>query len=332
MIFKHLIQLLFAIVQRIFRPMNASQNAKPSIPPTEEGNRLPPQVGDTQLTLTAQLLGEQAHQPQRTPSGIEATVEQFTAAFDEIVQEEPLLQLDLTDLPSPDSLPTPITEQISTAKEQAEESTATSSPDLTSQPFEKEYIEISGEKLPLTAVIESILFVADTPVSPAQLAKVLHFDLNQIESGLQALGQMYEQNRRGLRLQERDGKFLLITIPAAATVIEDFLNLDTSAKLSTPALETLAVIAYRQPITRMQIEAVRGVDSAGVLRSLVQRGLVEEMGRLEVAGRPFLYGVTDLFMQHFGLTKIEDLPPLQSSEADTLWATTKLAELTELVS
>jgi len=79
--------------------------------------------------------------------------------------------------------------------------------------------------------------------------------------------------------------------------------------------------------TRMQIEAVRGVDSAGVLRSLVQRGLAEEVGRLEVAGRPILYGVTDLFMQHFGLTKLGELPPLESSEADTLWATTKLAEL-----
>lgn len=192
------------------------------------------------------------------------------------------------------------------------------------------YLEICGEKRHLTAVLESLLFVADTPVEPASLARLLNFDTNTIEAGLQALAQTYTDEGRGLRLQERNGKFQLVTMPAAAAIIEDFLNLEATTKLSGPALETLAVIAYRQPITRMQIEAVRGVDSAGVLRSLVQRGLAEEVGRLEVAGRPILYGVTDLFMQHFGLTKLGELPPLESSEADTLWATTKLAELSNL--
>lgn len=192
------------------------------------------------------------------------------------------------------------------------------------------YLEICGEKRQLTAVLESLLFVADTPVEPATLARLLSFGIDTIEVGLQALAQTYMDEGRGLRLQERNGKFQLVTMPAAAAIIEDFLNLEATTKLSGPALETLAVIAYRQPITRMQIEAVRGVDSAGVLRSLVQRGLAEEVGRLEVAGRPILYGVTDLFMQHFGLTKLGELPPLESSEADTLWATTKLAELSNL--
>ena len=332
MIFKHLIQLLFAIVQVFFRSMNASQPAKPPMPQTqEEEHRLSLQAETTQLTLTTKLPEEQAPQDQDATYATIISVEQCTDSCGEMIQEEPQLSLTPIDLSSQEGVLNPFTGPIIGAEEHATESSITSSPDVTNQPIEAECIEIGGEKLPLTSVLESILFVADSPVAPTQLAKVLPVDLNRIESGLEALAHLYEQTGRGLRLQTRDGKYLLITRPAVAAVIENFLNLDTTAKLSTPALETLAVIAYRQPITRMQIEAVRGVDSAGVLRSLVQRGLVEETGRLEVAGRPFLYGVTDLFMQHFGLTKIEDLPPLQSSEADTLWATTKLAELTELV-
>jgi segregation and condensation protein B len=192
------------------------------------------------------------------------------------------------------------------------------------------YIDVCGEKLPLITVLESLLFVADSPLDPAALARLLHCDTPVIEANLQTLAELYQDERRGLRLQERNGKFQLVTLPAVATIIEDFLNLEMTTELSGPALETLAVIAYRQPVTRMQVEAVRGVDSAGVLRSLVQRGLVEELGRLEVAGRPILYGITDLFMQHFGLMKLGELPPLESSEADTLWATTKLAELNGL--
>ena len=106
----------------------------------------------------------------------------------------------------------------------------------------------------------------------------------------------------------------LVTAPEAANLIETFLNLDATSKLSAPALETLAVVAYRQPVTRAQIEAVRGVDCSGVLRSLLQRGLLEEVGRMDAPGRPVLYGVTDLFMHHFGLTALHELPPLESSE------------------
>jgi segregation and condensation protein B len=118
----------------------------------------------------------------------------------------------------------------------------------------------------------------------------------------------------------------LVTTPIAAPFIEIFLNLDNSTRLSSPALETLAVIAYRQPVTRAQIEAVRGVDCAGVLRSLVQRGLVVEVGRMESMGRPILYGVTEQFMQHFGLVEMGELPPLEETEADRLWAATVMDE------
>jgi segregation and condensation protein B len=168
--------------------------------------------------------------------------------------------------------------------------------------------------LPLVAALESLLFVADEAVEPAQLARALGISPGEVEAGLQALDAAYREGSRGLRLQMRNGRYQLVTAPDAANLIETFLNLDATSKLSAPALETLAVVAYRQPVTRAQIESVRGVDCSGVLRSLLQRGLLEEVGRLDAPGRPVLYGVTDLFMHHFGLTALHELPPLESVE------------------
>jgi segregation and condensation protein B len=168
--------------------------------------------------------------------------------------------------------------------------------------------------LPLAAALESLLFVSDEAVEPAQLARALAIVPAEVEAGLQALDAAYREGSRGLRLQTRNGRYQLVTAPEAANLIEMFLNLDTTTRLSAPALETLAVVAYRQPVTRAQIEAVRGVDCSGVLRSLLQRGLLEEVGRLDAPGRPVLYGVTDLFMHHFGLTALHELPPLENAE------------------
>lgn len=188
-------------------------------------------------------------------------------------------------------------------------------------------VESHGRRLGLTQLVESLLFVSDEAPDAVQLAKALNVTLESIHATLQRLDRLYRQDGRGLRLQNRDGRYLLVTAPETAGAIEDFLNLDLTTKLSGPALETLAVIAYRQPATRLQVEAVRGVDCAGVLRSLIQRGLIEEVGRLETVGRPILYGVTDLFMQHFGLMDLKELPPLETQDDDMLWAATQLAEM-----
>lgn len=166
----------------------------------------------------------------------------------------------------------------------------------------------------LAAALESLLFVADAAVEPAQLARTLDITPAAAEAALAELDAAYRREGRGLRLQVRSGRYQLVTAPEAANLIENFLNLDASTRLSGPALETLAVAAYRQPVTRAQIEAVRGVDCSGVLRSLLQRGLLEEVGRLDAPGRPVLYGVTDLFMHHFGLTALHELPPLEDAE------------------
>lgn len=190
-------------------------------------------------------------------------------------------------------------------------------------------IVVNGDSVSLLSALEALLFVADEPVEVTSLAKVLAVMSEELYGALKTLAHQLAEHGRGLRLQEHNGKFQLVTLPTCAPLIETFLNIDTSTKLSAPALETLAIVAYRQPVTRAQIEAVRGVDSAGILRSLLQRGLVEEAGRLEGVGRPIVYNVTDLFMQHFGLTGLDELPVLETTDADTLWAATKLAELEE---
>ena len=192
-----------------------------------------------------------------------------------------------------------------------------------------ESIKIGSETMALTAILESLLFVAETPVEITALSKTLNLCVETVEQGLCTLRQQYQLRQGGLRLQEHEGRFQLVTAPIAAPLVEAFLDTTVSTGLSNPALECLAIIAYRQPVTRAQIEAIRGVDSAGVIRSLLHRGLVEERGRLEVVGRPILYGVTDLFMQHFGLTNLQELPPLKEEEADTLWAATVLEEESE---
>ena len=189
-----------------------------------------------------------------------------------------------------------------------------------------EILEPSIDDSPLTGLLEALLFVSETPSSPAQFAQALGRPEAEILAGLMDLQSLYRQTGRGLRLQERNGRYALVTAPQAAGAIEAFLNLDLSSHLSAPALEALAIVAYRQPVIKSQVEAVRGVDCGGVLRTLLQRGLIEEVGRLETVGRPILYGVTDLFMQHFGLENLQDLPPLQTVDADALWAATELAE------
>ena len=188
-------------------------------------------------------------------------------------------------------------------------------------------VQSGGEKMTLVSALESLLFVAERPVDVAHLAKILGQSTKEITLGLQTLDQFYTVTQRGLRIQDHEDKFQLVTAPFAASIVEDFLSFNLSTKLSGPALEALAVVAYRQPVTRAQVEAVRGVDCASVLRSLIQLGLIEESGRLETLGRPILYSITDLFMQHFGLLKMSELPPLEIKEEDLLMSTTELSEL-----
>jgi len=172
-----------------------------------------------------------------------------------------------------------------------------------------EETHISDGVLSVPARVESLLFVADGPVSTQRLAEALDMPVGQVEQALDDLEAVYVG--RGLRIQRVGSRVQLITAPEASSYIERFLGLEARTRLSQAALETLAIIAYRQPITRPEIEAIRGVNSDSVLRTLLSVGVIEETGRAMTVGRPILYGTTFEFLQHFGLTSLDGLPPLE---------------------
>ncbi len=166
----------------------------------------------------------------------------------------------------------------------------------------------------LSAQIEALLFVSSEPLTARQLAQALERPVAEIEAGLRRLAE--ELTGRGIRLQAHRGRWQLTTAPEVAPWVERLLGLEAGGgRLSRAALETLAIVAYRQPISRPQIDDIRGVNSDGVLRTLLSKGLIEEVGRAEGPGRPVLYGTTELFLQVFGLGSLEALPPLPIEEA-----------------
>lgn len=173
-------------------------------------------------------------------------------------------------------------------------------------------------ELPLSVKLEAILFVAAEPVPAAHLAAALDVTSSVIERGLNELDASL--STRGLRLQRQAGRVQLTTAPQLAELIERFLGLEVTSRLSRAALETLAIVAYQQPVTRPQIDSIRGVNSDSMIKSLLNKGLVLEMGRADGPGRPILYSTSPEFLQHFGLSSILEMPPLarpeESEESD----------------
>jgi segregation and condensation protein B len=169
---------------------------------------------------------------------------------------------------------------------------------------------LSASSLP--ARLEALLFVSSEPVTLAQLAAALELTSGEVDQGLKELAEVLEG--RGLRVQRHAAHVQLTTAPQLAELVERFLGLETTTSLSRAALEALAIIAYQQPTTRPRVDAVRGVNSDGVMRSLLSKGLIQESGRAESPGRPILYTTTSDFLQHFGLNTLLELPPLELPE------------------
>jgi segregation and condensation protein B len=159
--------------------------------------------------------------------------------------------------------------------------------------------------------LEALLFVASEAVTPAQLAAALEVPPASVEAGLKQLAAEYAN--RGLRLQRHAGRVQFTTAPELGDSVERFLGLEATTQLSRAALEALAIVAYEQPVTRPHVDSIRGVNSDGVLKSLLHKGLVQEIGRAEGPGRPILYSTTAEFLQHFGLNSLEELPPLNQT-------------------
>jgi segregation and condensation protein B len=178
---------------------------------------------------------------------------------------------------------------------------------------------------PLSRVLEALLFASDKPLSAAECVKHLKGAVeaapedagvaalakskaDEVASALRALGAAYEEEERGFRVVESGGGWKVVTAPDAAPWVRQLFPENRPARLSPSALETLAIVAYRQPITRADIEAVRGVNVDGVTQTLLERGVIRISGRADVPGRPLLYGTTEFFLEHFGLRSLDDLP------------------------
>jgi len=171
------------------------------------------------------------------------------------------------------------------------------------------------ERGEMEAVLEAILFVSSEPVPRAKLLELFEEgEREQAAEALEAVLARYSGEERGVLVEDVAGGVRLATRPEVAGWLRRFFDVSSGNKLSMAALETLAIIAYRQPMTGPEIQELRGVSAAGVLKTLLERRLVRITGRKEVVGKPFLYGTTREFLVHFGLNSLQDLPPLEEFE------------------
>lgn len=171
----------------------------------------------------------------------------------------------------------------------------------------------------LKRAVECILLVGGGPVTPDQLKDSLDVPVELVHEVLRDLVAEYAD--RGLQIQALAGGYQLCTRPEFSEYVQRFLRLDQREPLSQAALETLAIVAYRQPVTRAEIEAVRGVRSEHVLERLLDRHLIRDLGRKQALGRPILYGTTEGFLRHFGLRDLDALPPLRGNDPRSAFGT-----------
>lgn len=168
----------------------------------------------------------------------------------------------------------------------------------------------------LMGAAEALLFVSDEPVSSAKLAAILEISPVEMDEVLTELAAEYADENRGMQLREVAGGWRFYSHPAYHDLIERYVISWDTRRLSQAGLEVLAIIAYHQPVTRAGINAIRGVNSEGVVSSLVEKGLVREMGRDDAPGNAILYGTTRSFLERFGLKSVKDLPPLEDFAPD----------------
>jgi len=166
----------------------------------------------------------------------------------------------------------------------------------------------------LISKLEAMLFAAGDPVEASKLAEVLDIDIETVTKMLGHLDALYDERESGLMLIKIDNKYQLCTREKHSEEVRKLLEIKKNTPLSNAAFEVLAIIAYNKTVTRSFVEQVRGVDCSGPISSLVQKGLIEEKGRLDLPGRPLIYGTTDRFLRCFSLNSLDDLPELPKTE------------------
>ena len=194
-----------------------------------------------------------------------------------------------------------------------EEQTDLSQEDLDSRLRGNDKERGANEENGLTAesVIEAVLFASDEPLSEARLADIVEVGAKQIRQYIKNLNDKYEANNNAFRIEQIAGGYQMLTLNTYNHWLKRLLHVRSEGKLSSAALETLAIIAYKQPVMRADIEAIRGVAAGELIRSLMYKGLVKIVGRAEVLGRPMLYGTTKKFLELFGLNSLKDLPKVE---------------------
>lgn len=176
-------------------------------------------------------------------------------------------------------------------------------------------IEEISNKNKIFSVIESLLFVAGEPLSPSDISKIIDYDIESTINYLRDLSMKYEEEEaRGIKLISLNGMYQLVTKNENSNFIQKLLKKNARQSLSQASLESLAIIAYKQPITRIEIDEIRGVKSDSALQRLIEKNLIEETGRLEIVGRPILFGTTDEFLRHFAIADLAELPELELYE------------------
>lgn len=173
------------------------------------------------------------------------------------------------------------------------------------------------ENVNIECAIEGILFAAGEPVKSSKLAAVLESTVDEIDKAAKKLQESYDKNMRGLKIIEIDEGYQLCSRPEYYAYIQDVLGEQRRQALSNAAMEALAIIAYKQPVTKGQVEFIRGVNSDGAVNRLAERGLVEECGRLDAPGRPILFRTTQNFLRCFGLKTPQELPAIDFSKIST---------------
>lgn len=166
----------------------------------------------------------------------------------------------------------------------------------------------------LKSTVEAVIFACGTPVETERIAQALSMEVSQIEEVCEELKKDYEKRNSGIRIVKLGESYQMCTVEKYADPIRTVMDIRRNTPLSRAASEVLAVIAYNQPVTKAFVEQVRGVDCSGVVASLIARELIEEKGRLELPGRPLVYGTTEHFLRCFNISSLEELPPLPTDE------------------
>ncbi len=178
----------------------------------------------------------------------------------------------------------------------------------------------------LKSTVEALLFASGEPLSSDRICEILECDKSSVLNSIDALSSEYKQRKSAIQIIRLNDSWQMATLSCFAPEIRKLLEIQRNTPLSQAAFEVLAVVAYNQPVTKSFVEQVRGVDCSGVMSSLVEKGLIEERGRLELPGRPLIYGTTDRFLRCFSLESLNDLPKLPQGDNTEAADSTEVAE------